>query len=146
MESIEADGGGDIPEDGLEALAYAIRSPWEKKGIKKRHVVVLWTDAPPHELGFGKSAPNYPANMAKDFGELTLWWGDAANPGYMDQRAKRLMMFAPAEYKDGDRIVTTQWNAISSLWDNTILAPVTSERSLEQWQYDEILSAICNTI
>ena len=27
----------DIPEDGLEALAYAIRSDWTRAGVKKRH-------------------------------------------------------------------------------------------------------------
>ena len=146
MEYIEARGGGDIPEDGLEALAYAIRSPWEKNGIKKRHVIVLWTDAPAHELGFGSSAANYPGNMAQNFEELTMWWGDMQTGGYMDQHAKRLMMFAPAEYREGRDVVQTHWDLISKSWDNTILAPVTSERGLEEWQYDEILSAICNTI
>jgi len=146
MQYIEAKGGGDIPEDGLEALAYAIRSPWETNGIKKRHVIVLWTDAPAHELGYGSSAANYPANMASNFEELTMWWGDMQNGGYMDQHAKRLMMFAPAEYREGRDTFQTHWNMISNSWDNTILAPVTSERGLEEWQYDEILSAICNTI
>ncbi len=146
MQYIEAKGGGDIPEDGLEALAYAIRSPWEQKGIKKRHVIVVWTDAPAHELGYGSAAPNYPANMARNFEELTLWWDGPQHGGYMDQHAKRLMMFAPAEYKDGENIVRSHWDTISRSWDNAILAPVVSDKGLEEWQYDEILSAICNTI
>ena len=72
---IESIGGGDIPEDSLEALAYAIRSPWINTGIKKRHIIALWTDAPAHPLGYGKEHPEYPEKMAKDFDELTKWWG-----------------------------------------------------------------------
>lgn len=34
ISSIHADGGGDIPEDGLEAMAYAIRSKWTAKGAR----------------------------------------------------------------------------------------------------------------
>ena len=37
IKSIHADGGGDIPEDGLEALAYAIKSKWNNvsaRGIR----------------------------------------------------------------------------------------------------------------
>lgn len=146
MNYIDADGGGDIPEDGLEALAYAIRSPWEQKGTKKRHVVVVWTDAYTHPLGFGKAAPNYPKNMAANFEELTQWWGDKQLGGYMDQHAKRLLMFAPSEYQDEGRVIPTQWKIISETWDNAVLAPVVSDQGLEEWQYEEILAAICNTI
>ena len=48
INSIHADGGGDIPEDGLEALAYAIKSKWTNEGAKKRQVIVVWTDAGTH--------------------------------------------------------------------------------------------------
>jgi len=146
LKYIEAKGGGDIPEDGLEALAFAMRSPWETRGIKKRHVIVVWTDAPTHELGYGRAAANYPPNMAKDFEELTLWWGDRQMGGYMDQHAKRLMMFAPAEVKNGRTVTETSWERIRRAWDNAILAPAVSEKGLTEWEYDEILSAICNTI
>ena len=37
---IEAEGGGDDPEDGLEALAYAMKSKWSTPGKKNRHVIV----------------------------------------------------------------------------------------------------------
>ena len=53
VNTISACGGGDEPEDGLEALAYAIRTDWTRDGDKRRHVIVVWTDAPTHELGFG---------------------------------------------------------------------------------------------
>src|ERR1035438_1025802 len=36
-----ATGGGDEPENGLEALALAIRSDWAKTSAKQRHLVVV---------------------------------------------------------------------------------------------------------
>ena len=56
VNTISACGGGDEPEDGLEALAYAIRTDWTRDGDKRRHVIVVWTDAPTHELGIHAGA------------------------------------------------------------------------------------------
>ena len=95
IRSITASGGGDIPEDGLEALGYAIRSEWTNEGIKKRHIIVMWSDAPTHSIGYGRKAPWYPEGMAKDFEELSLWWEDEQLGGAMDESAKRLLIFAP---------------------------------------------------
>ena len=47
---LEARGGGDAPESGLEALALAIRAPWERGLDRRRHVIVMFTDAPAHTL------------------------------------------------------------------------------------------------
>ena len=73
VRSLKAEGGGDDPENGLEALAYAIKSKWDTEGMKKRHVIVVWTDAPTHYLGHGSDCANYPKNMAKDIKELSEW-------------------------------------------------------------------------
>jgi len=77
IHSIHADGGGDVPEDGLEALAYAIKSKWTTEGAKKRQVIVVWTDADTHALGFGSGSKFYPKGMPNDLGELSDWWDDA---------------------------------------------------------------------
>ena len=87
VNGITAQGGGDIPEDGMEALAYAIRSDWTREGVKKRHIIVVWSDAPTHPLGHGKIAPWYPEGMAEDFEELSLWWEDEQLGGAMDENA-----------------------------------------------------------
>lgn len=142
---IQANGGGDVPEDSLEALAYAIRSPWDTTGIKKRHVIALWTDAPAHSIGYGKASPNYPENMAADFSELTKWWGDMQHGGYMDPRAKRLVMFAP-EYEDDKTKSPSVWKRISKEWDQTIFSPVDLEKGLINVGYETILNEIANTI
>ena len=115
VDSIQAVGGGDDPEDGLEALAFAIRSNWakEKPGIDRRQIIVLWTDAATHELGYGKNVDLYPKSMAKDFNELTAWWGAAGgnNTGYMNYESKRLLLYAPNEER---------WTTITNGWDNVI--------------------------
>lgn len=130
-------GGGDEPEDGLEALAYAIRSDWDTQGMKRRQVIVVWTDAPTHGIGYGKADANYPANMAKSFEELTQWWGDVQNPGYMNQSGKRLLLFAPeAEY----------WTSIADNWNQVIHFPSKAGKGLEEIDYDLILNTIANSI
>ena len=138
IKSIIPDGGGDDPEDGLEALAYAMKSDWSTGAAKKRHVIVVWSDEGTHDLGYGKKAPNYPKGMPQDFNELTEWWGSKRNPGLMDENAKRLLMFAPEK---------TGWTTIRNNWNNVIHV-ITDENDLglSKIEYSEILEAICNSI
>ena len=137
VNSIEPFGGGDDPEDGLEALAYAMNSNWTQDGDKRRHIIVVWSDDGTHELGFGAKAPNYPRRMARDFDELSEWWGDSRLPGIMDNNAKRLIIFAPAkEY----------WDVISESWDNILHFPSEAGQGLRDVDYEQILDAIVNSI
>ncbi len=63
VRGIDATGGGDIPESGLEALALAINSPWETGLDRRRHVIVMFTDAPAHPLARWAS-PRRPTRRA----------------------------------------------------------------------------------
>lgn len=137
VKSITADGGGDDPEDGLEALAYAMKSDWSKGVAKKRHVIVVWTDDATHDLGFGQSVSNYPKGMPKDFNELTEWWGTRQEPGFMDESAKRLLIFAPDK---------PSWNTIRENWNNVIHVETEAGTGLQDCEYSEILEVICNSI
>lgn len=137
VNSIEAFGGGDDPEDGLEALGYAIKSNWSDEGMKKRQVIVVWTDAATHELGYGRTEPGYPAGMAKNFDELTSWWGDKQNSGFVNQNAKRLLLFAP---------YGPYWDTISENWDNVIHYPSVAGKGLGEFDYAQIIDSISNTI
>lgn len=131
-------GGGDEEEDGLEALAYAIRSPWTTRGSKDRHIIVIWSDAAPHRLGFAAGSPRYPRGMARSMDELTQWWGDRYDPGYMpEQAAKRLILFAPN--RGG-------WKTISENWDNVVHFPSNAGDGLKEVDYQTILSCIAQTI
>lgn len=131
VNSIHADGGGDIPEDGLEALAYAIRSPWTNESAKKRHVIVVWTDAGTHKLGHGKRSKYYPEGMPRNMSELNDWWDE------MNGNAKRLIMFAPDE---------SHWDYISKNWDNVVHYPSAAGNGLAEKSYGEILNAIANSV
>lgn len=138
VKSLKPIGGGDDEEDGLEALAYAIRSDWDMTpDAKKRHVIVLWTDQAPHKLGTGAKASKYPKGMAKDLKELGAWWGDERVPGFMDQSAKRLIMFAPNE---------GGWASISDNWNLVVHLPSKAGDHLKDVQYQEILSYIGQTL
>jgi len=137
VSSLVAQGGGDDPEDGLEALAYAIKSKWTNEPGKKRHVIVLWTDEDVHQLGYGKESPFYPKGMASDIRELTAWWGDADEPGYMDQAAKRLILFAPD---------MPGWNQVADNWDKVLHYPSDAGNGLHDFEYSQIISIISNSI
>lgn len=131
INSIHADGGGDIPEDGLEALAYAIKSKWTTEGAKKRQVIVVWTDACTHQLGYGSTSPYYPKGMPRDMAELNDWWDD------MDENYKRLVIFAPDE---------PGWSYISQNWDNVVHIPSAAGNGLAEQSYGEILNHIANSV
>lgn len=137
VNSIQPFGGGDEPEDGLEALAYAMKSKWSDGGNKRRHIIIVWSDDGTHALGYGAKAANYPKKMAKDFEELTEWWGDSSLPGLMDNSAKRLLIYAPEK---------KYWSTISDSWDNVLHFPSEAGKGLLGLEYQEILNAIANSI
>lgn len=138
IRSIRVEGGGDAPEDGLEALAYAIKSDWSNEGNINRSVICLWTDASTHEIGFGAAAKNYPEGMPKDFSELTEWWGDQQiESQYISNRAKRLILFAPD---------LPYWQNIVHSWNNVIHYPSRAGKGLEEVTYYNILQAIAASV
>ncbi len=97
VQGIEATRGGDIPENALEALALALKSDFTTGGEKRRHVIVLFTDAPALPLSERTSFPGYPEGMPASFAELGEWWenGLSAQGGTYQPTAGRLVVFAP---------------------------------------------------
>ena len=136
LAAITAQDGGDDPEDGLEALAFAIKSDWVKTGHKKRHIIIVWSDDATHPLGEGAKMDmkGYPPKMPRSFEELTDMW---ENPAIMDPSAKRLIIYAP------DR---EHWGTISELWNQSIHFPSEAGNGLENVTYQSILDAIANSI
>ena len=72
--SIEADGGGDAPENALEAIALALKSDWTTSGDKQRHAIFMFSDAPALPLGARADASSYPTDLPKDIAALSSWW------------------------------------------------------------------------
>jgi len=140
VRGLRAGGGGDIPESGLEALALAVNSPWEKGLDRRRHVIVMFTDAPAHPLGtVGVSEQNYPKDIPRTMDELFEQWGYArSQSAVMEQSAKRLVLFAPE---------AEPWKeTIGEDWDLTLHFPSKAGEGLEEFEMDEIIETIANSL
>ena len=118
VSGLRATGGGDAPETSLEALTQAMRSDFIQDGKRKRHIVLLFTDAPAHPFEQRETltsaaqeagrAVNYPDNMPKNLSEFYNAW--AGNPESqsmlgakrrstkLDLTGRRLILFAPKDY------------------------------------------------
>ncbi|GAA2328587.1 VWA domain-containing protein [Streptomyces kunmingensis] len=140
VRGIDAGGGGDIPESGLEALALAINSPWETGLDRRRHVIVMFTDAPAHPLHTaGASAQTYPANIPRTIDDLFEQWGYArSQTAVMEQSAKRLVLFAPDQAPWSD--------PIAEEWDLTLHFASKAGEGLEEFEMDEIIETIANSL
>lgn len=145
VSGIRAKGGGDIPESSLEALAVAMRSDWVKEGTSKRHGIVLFTDAPPHDLRQQKDGipENYPTNMFQSLKEMEESWNSPQgtclnnNQNNMEKRASRLLIFAPE---------ISPWKEIQKDFEQCILSPITLDNGGAELNMDVILSSICKSI
>ena len=97
VNDIVADGGGELPESSLEALHLAMHSDWvtPADGFRTRHVIVMFTDAPAHRLDdadYREKAsenPLYPKDCPSNLAGLIDEYNN------MDERARRLFIFAP---------------------------------------------------
>jgi hypothetical protein len=135
-----ARGGGDEPESGLEALALAVQSPWEKGLDRRRHVIVLFTDASAHALGSPDQtrAHTYPQSVPGSMEELFAQWGFAqSQDAVMENSAKRLLLFAPED---------KPWVHIADDWNHTLFFPSEAGDGLEEWEMDEIINTIANSL
>lgn len=114
MDGIELGGGGDEPENALEALALALESDWTTAPITfntgnmfRRKCIVLWTDAPALMLGERAGCYGYPEGIPENFNELHDWWEEF---GKNMRRKNRLILFVPNEYP---------WDEIDNEWSYT---------------------------
>lgn len=132
-------GGGDEAESALEALAVAIRSPWERGLDKRRHVVVVCTDAPAHELGkfpySGEGGQGRP--MPGSLAELNTIWGDETDEGEMEYAAKRLIVFAPSAYP---------WPEMAEKFENFIYIPLPAGHGMQGSDQEIVLEQVAGSV
>lgn len=135
MAEIEAKGGGDEPENGLEALALALQSDWTREGDRRRHVVIVWTDTSAHTLerAVAEQPSNYPAEIPKSFDELTDQWDGEG----IDASARRLILFSPDEYP---------WSEISEHWEETVHFSSRGGDGLGEMDYNFIMNMLAHSI
>jgi hypothetical protein len=130
-----AEGGGDAPESGLEAVALAMTSPWTTRGDRRRQVIVVWTDQPAHPLDASVLPPEFAKRVPADFSALTDMWEDPQGP--LGSSSKRLILFAP----DGPG-----WSDISGVWENVVHHPSQAGGGLSEVDYGTIIDSIGNSV
>jgi len=130
-----AEGGGDAPESGLEAVALAMNSQWTTRGDRRRQVVVVWTDQPAHPLEPTLVPAELRTRVPADFSALTDLWEDAQGP--LGASSKRLILFAP----DGPG-----WSDISAVWENVVHHPSQAGGGLSDVDYGTIIDSIGNSV
>jgi hypothetical protein len=135
VNGLVAEGGGDAPESGLEAVALAMTSPWTSRGDRRRQVVVVWTDQPAHPLDPSALAPEFAGRVPADFSALTDLWEDPQGP--LGSSSKRLILFAP----DGPG-----WSDISGVWENVVHHPSQAGGGLSDVDYGTIIDSIGNSV
>lgn len=115
IDKIDAHGGGDIPEDGLEALYLAFLSDFVN-GPRDRQIIVLFTDADAHDLGTGSSSPSYPKSI-KDMAEFfKIWLGESQDPDIkLGRTQKRLVLYAPED---------SQYQELANTVDKAYFVPI----------------------
>jgi hypothetical protein len=135
VNGLVAQGGGDAPESGLEAVALAINSPWSTTGDRRRQVIVVWTDQPAHPLNPSVLPADLSSRVPADFSALTDVWED--EQGSMGSSSKRLILFAP----DGPG-----WSDISAVWENVVHNPSQAGGGLSDVDYGTIIDSIGNSV
>ena len=131
-------GGGDIPENALEALALAFKSDWCKGGSKRRHVTILFTDAPALPLGERADCANYPTGMPASLAELMDWYSVPSHTDglKLEQKAKRLILYAPYE---------EPWDDLSDM-ETVIYTPINSADGDSEIDISHVIELLSHAI
>lgn len=130
LSAIDAHGGGDAPENGFEALYYAMKSEWVT-GKYDRQIIVLFTDADALDLLERKGSANYPSDMVDMAGLETLWACKDSQENLLRDRLKRLVIFAPKDSKYENLV-----------WERYQFTPVAKDAGLSEIDFTEIVKSI----
>lgn len=133
LESVSASGGGDNPENGLEALYYGMRSDFTT-GPNDRQIVVLFTDDNALDLKSRQGEPGYPADMVNEDGLIKTWMISGQDSTLkLRERSKRLIIFAPAN---------TKYEDLSKKLNRCIFQSVEMSKGLAELDFGDILKII----
>ena len=117
--------------NGVEALTLAIKSDWTKIGNRKRHIILVWTDAETTEFNIKDNSRPSSRDIPTDLNELTDLWENSL------VHSKRLILFAPDAFP---------WSLISEHWANTTHHPAKAGEGLRDVDYKSILSVISSSV
>ncbi len=136
ISEITAKGGGDLPENGLEALYLAMKSDWTQ-GNKDRQVIVLFTDADALELGERAACADYPADMVDMAGFQETWACVQGRETNLIPRCKRLVIFAPTG---------TKYAELSKMLDRCTFEPVNPDTGLADINFSAIIKTVAASV
>lgn len=138
IRGLSAFGGGDEPESGLEGLALAMHSDWERGLDRRRHIIVMFTDASAHPLEKAAHvlAQVSPTPLPNSLDTLTDEW-ESLQSEVMEFAAKRLLIYAPD---------VQPWNIISATWSNTLHYLSIAGQGLQDYEFAQIIDNIANSV
>lgn len=137
IRGIAVSGGGDTPENALEAVASAMNSKWRTGAGIRRQIVVVWTDAPAHPIGkVGLTNPVYPKGIPTSFEDLTSQWESGAY-GDDGSMKKRIVLFTPS---------STPWDEIMSTWTGVYHEAEVKGVSITSYDFERIVDRIAQNI
>ncbi len=138
MDGITANGGGDAPENGLEALYYAMKSDFIATGDKDRQVIVLFTDTDALDLGERKACSGYPADMVDENGLVETWACVKQEKGLkLRDKTKRLVMFAPSG---------TKYEQLKPRLERSVFQAVSYDAGLGDIDFGDIIKIIAASV
>lgn len=133
LANVQALGGGDNPENGLEALYYAMRSDFTT-GPNDRQVIVLFTDDEALDLKERAGEGVYPSDMVDESGLLKTWMVSGQDSSLkLRERSKRLVIFAPTD---------TKYEKLASQFNRCIFQAVEMSKGLSDIDFGDILKII----
>ena len=135
LAKISANGGGDNPENGLEALYLAMKSNFTT-GPNDRQVIVLFSDAEALDLKNPTRIGNstYPKDMVDYDGLQLAWMCISQDSNFkLRERNKRLVMFAPKG---------TKYQTINTQFNRSIFEPVDMAEGLKDIDFKDIIKII----
>lgn len=138
--------GGDLPDNGLEALYIAFKSDWmpvgnaDKGKYVTRHVIVLMSDTVPLDFGerdgcFGYDASDFPYTVE----EFEKEWSASERDAYssISPLYKRLFLFVP----EGEDNAGHSWKQVAG-FEKTQLFPVKLRGGLKDLSFDKVISTL----
>ena len=133
LADISASGGGDNPENGLEALYYAMKSDFTT-GAKDRQVIVLFTDDDALDLKEREDADGYPDDMVDMDGLIAMWGCKTQDASLkLRERLERLVVFAPDN---------TKYKELTEKLGHSVFVPVDMEKGLGEVDFQQIIKII----
>lgn len=143
-------GGGDLPENALEAIAEALKSDWTTDGgYYRRHAIMVFTDADalPLQDADRVASPNYPRSMPKDQNELKSWFkngiSDQEVPSSYVPSKGRLIVYAP-KTDDNTWWQVDKWSANGGR--QVFVIPTKLDGGCDEIDFKDALGVLAGTI